>query len=118
MGNKIVHIEINGSNRSEIGSWYGSIFNWKIESHEEYDFTTFGTGDGTGGGFATTEDAKPVVIPYISVDDLQATIDAILAKGGTLKEGITEMPFVTYAICVDPFGHQIGLMLDPDNARD
>lgn len=116
MGNKIVHIDFNGSNRKELAAWYASVFDWKLQAFDEYDYTTFASDTGMGGGFTQTEDGKPSVIPYVSVSDIRAAVDLIVSKGGSILVDVDELPMVTYAICVDPAGNQVGLILDPDNA--
>lgn len=116
MGNKIVHIDFNGSNRKELAAWYASVFDWELQSYDDMDYTTFGTGVGTGGGFTQTDDGKPVVVPYVSVSDIRASVDAIVSNGGKILADVEELPMVTFAICLDPAGNQVGLVLDPDNA--
>jgi predicted enzyme related to lactoylglutathione lyase len=116
VGNKITHIDIHGTSRKEVADWYGGLFDWEITNYDDHDYSVYKTAEGQGGGFMTSEDGKPLIIPYISVADLQVTIDAIVAKGGSVVTGITEMDTVTFAVCLDPFGNQVGLVLDPDNA--
>ena len=114
MGNKIVHVDFYGSNRNELTAWYASLFDWKIQNMDEYDYSTFAADENSGGGFATAEDGKPLVIPYISVNDVQAKMDEIVAKGGMVSVELTVMPEVTFAICIDPQGNRVGLVLDPE----
>jgi predicted enzyme related to lactoylglutathione lyase len=116
MGNKIVHIDFIGSNRKELAEWYTGLFAWDLTNYDEMDYSIFASAEGMGGGFMTDEEKKSGVLPYISVSDIQGKIDEIVAKGGTEKVPVTAMEMVTFAICTDPFGNDIGLVLDPDNA--
>lgn len=116
MGNKIVHIDFNGSNRKDLAAWYASVFDWELQAYDDFDYTTFATDTGTGGGFTQTEDGKPVVVPYVSVSGIRAAVDSMVSKGGTILVDVEELPMVTFAICLDPAGNQVGLILDPDNA--
>ena len=114
MGNKITHIDFHGTDRKELAAWYTSLFAWELQVFDEYDYSTFKSGEKEGGGFAVSEDGKPLVIPYVSVRDVQGTIDKIVATGGSVAVEVTEMPEVTFAVCVDPQGNKVGLVLDPE----
>lgn len=112
MSSPVTHIDLYGSDPNALATWYSEIFGWETESFPDYDYTVFRSGGkGIGGGFTKAEDGKPAVVPYAEVKDLQATIDAIVSKGGSLDTPITEVPGVTFAICVDPQGNRIGLAL-------
>lgn len=54
------------------------------------------------------------VVANWHVDDLQATVDRLLALGATLREPVTERGhgFVTAQV-VDPFGNVLGVMTNP-----
>lgn len=63
---------------------------------------------------AGATDAVGGAIAYWHVDDLQATLDVLLAKGATLYQQITDHSggkntFVTASV-VDPFGNVFGIM--------
>jgi predicted enzyme related to lactoylglutathione lyase len=116
MGNKIVHVDFIGTDRQRLVEWYGGLFDWEITTYDEFDYSTFKAGEASGGGFMTDESKNSGVLPYVSVTDVQAKVDEIVAKGGTEKVPLTEMEMVTFAICTDPFGNDVGLVLDPDNA--
>jgi predicted enzyme related to lactoylglutathione lyase len=116
MGNKIMHIDFIGSDRQKLVDWYSGLFTWEVTNYDDFDYSVFKADEGIGGGFMVDESRKSGVLPYISVTDVQAKIDEIVAKGGTEKTPLTVMDMVTYAICTDPFGNDVGLVLDPDNA--
>jgi predicted enzyme related to lactoylglutathione lyase len=116
MGNKIVHVDFIGTDRQKLVEWYGGLFAWEVTNYDEFDYSIFKAGEASGGGFMTDESKASGILPYISVTDVQAKVDEIVSKGGTEKVPLTEMEMVTYAICTDPFGNDIGLVLDPDNA--
>lgn len=109
MTNPIVHLDFYGDDPATLAAWYKDVFGWEIESYPEYDYAVFRTGDdGPGGGFTK---GAPSVAPYVEVDDLQEYIDAIVSKGGKIEQPITELPQITFAICIDPQGNRLGLAL-------
>jgi predicted enzyme related to lactoylglutathione lyase len=50
------------------------------------------------------------IIPYISTDDIDATLAQIVSKGGRILKTKTEIPGIGwYAFFADPTGNRMGL---------
>ena len=73
-------------------------------------------GEGTGGDISESlaEVQSPMRLPYVRVEDLARTLDAVRSNGGEVRKYRTEDPGMgTYAIIVDPTGGVLGLWQPP-----
>jgi uncharacterized protein len=113
----IVHIDIPAANTRAAGKFYSDVFNWKIETSEEYNYTMFQSEGGPGGGFVSpSEDASPFaykkdsLLIYLATDNIDATLAAVEAHGGKTVLPKTEIPQVGWwAVFTDPTGNHLGL---------
>jgi uncharacterized protein len=112
---KICYIEIPAADAAHSAEFYNRVFGWNIrkrgDGHLAFDDTT---GEVSGswvlGRPAATE---PGLLIYIMVDDVAATLDAIVANGGAVVQPIgADAPEIT-ARFRDPFGNVIGLYQEP-----
>jgi len=113
MGRPVVHFEITGKDAKKLHDFYGSLFDWQIEADNPMNYglvdtrserTTIGGGIGSG-------DGPSQVTFYIEVDDPQAYLNKIEAKGGRTIVPVTEIPgMVTFAQFADPEGNVVGLV--------
>jgi predicted enzyme related to lactoylglutathione lyase len=110
---KIVHFEIMGKDAVKLHKFYADLFDWKIgEPMAEMGF--YGQVDaassGVPGGIGQQPDGASRVTLYTQVDDLQATLDKVVALGGKVAMPPTEIPgIVTFAMFHDPEGNLFGL---------
>ena len=120
MSGKIVHFEIPFDDETRARTFYGDLFGWNLQSYEGMDYTMVSTGP-TGdqgpteagfinGGMAqrTKDFAAPTVV--VDVADIEATLAAVEAKGGTVVSGkspVGEMGWAAYFR--DPEGNVLGL---------
>lgn len=113
MGNPVVHFEIIGADLSKLQSFYGALFDWRLESTLDMGYTVVGarTDHGIDGGIgASDEPRKRGVYFYVEVDDPQAYLDRATSLGATVLVPVTELPMVTFALFADPDGNPIGLV--------
>lgn len=119
MSAPIVFFDIAGPDDVELTAFYSAIFDWDIAP---------------GGGLSTPI-ASPTATPptlmgtirkdpaekviYIGVNDIAATLDAIVAKGGTIDQPRFEVPgTVVLGLFKDPAGNRVGLVeMDNGNAK-
>jgi predicted enzyme related to lactoylglutathione lyase len=113
----VVHFEINGRDFTLLTEFYAKVFGW--EMHEAmpggYALAHAKVGDkGIDGGIggSTAESQAPGVTFYVEVPDPQATLDEIVAAGGTVVTPLTKMEMVTFALFADPEGHVVGIVKD------
>jgi predicted enzyme related to lactoylglutathione lyase len=116
LGNgKICYLEIPAIDVDRSVSFYKAIFGWKIrqrgDGHLAFDDTVNEvSGTWVAGRKAATE---PGLLIYIMVDNVAATIDAIVANGGTIVQPIgVDAPEIT-ARFSDPAGNVFGIFQQP-----
>ncbi|HWO72385.1 MAG TPA: VOC family protein [Dehalococcoidia bacterium] len=109
MPNPVTHFEILGRDGKKLQSFYADVFGWKVDANNPMDYGIVEPqeGQGTGGGIGQSE--KPGVLIYIEVDDPQAYLDKIVAKGGKVVMPVTDLGMVVIAQFQDPEGNLIGL---------
>lgn len=112
---KICYIEIPAVDINRSADFYAKVFGWRIrqrgDGNTAFDDTT-GAVSGTWvvGRKASSE---PGLLVYIMVDSVAATVEAVIAQGGTLVQPIgADAPEVT-ARFRDPAGNVIGLYQEP-----
>ena len=112
---KVCYLEIPAVEIHRSADFYAKVFGWRIrrrgDGHTAFDDTT-GEVSGTWvvGRKAWSE---PGLLPYIMVDSVAATIDAVIANGGVVVQPIgVDAPEVT-ARFRDPAGNVIGLYQEP-----
>jgi predicted enzyme related to lactoylglutathione lyase len=115
MGNPVVHSEIIGKDKRALESFYGSIFDWKIDPMmEEYSLVSTGGTGHIGGGIGGMNDKRRHVTFYVAVDDVTAKLAEIEAKGGRKAFGPHPIPDGgIIAGFKDPEGHLIGIVQGP-----
>lgn len=113
---KICYVEIPAVDIERSAAFYQVIFGWNIrqrgDGHKAFD-------DGVGevsGAWVTGRPpaAKPGLLVYVMVDNVEATIKAVVANGGTIVQPLgADAPEIT-ARFADPAGNVIGLYQEPN----
>jgi predicted enzyme related to lactoylglutathione lyase len=108
---KVCYIEIPATDIKRSAGFYAKVFGWPLRQRGDgrtaFDDTTGQVG-GTWVAGRPASSAAGLLI-YIMVDSVAATIDAVVANGGTLVQPIGgDAPLVTARI-KDPAGNLIGL---------
>jgi predicted enzyme related to lactoylglutathione lyase len=116
LGNgKICYIEIPATDIRRSAEFYEKAFGWRIRKRGDGS-TAFDDGVGQVSGTWVTgrpPAATPGLLIYIMVDNVAATIDAMVAAGGELVQPIgVDAPEIT-ARFRDPGGNVIGLYQQP-----
>jgi predicted enzyme related to lactoylglutathione lyase len=110
MANPIVHWEITSSDGKPLHDFYGRMFDWDIDTHNEYDYGMVNTKGGVNGGISGSPAGNMVTI-YVEVDDLQAALDKAESLGGKTIMPPMDIPgAVSMAQFADPAGNVIGLV--------
>ena len=111
MANGVGWFEIGGGDFDALTSFYGDLFGWQLKdvSNGEFKYATLDPENGSIGGGLFQGEAKGPLI-YIAVDDTDAALEQITARGGEVVTPTTVVPgMVTFAQFRDPFGNVIGL---------
>ena len=109
MANPFVHVELNTTDVDKAKSFYGKLFDWKLEDSPMPDGTTYtmiGVGEGTAGGILKHPMGGPSIwLPYMLVDDVHAATAKAQTLGGTIIRDVSEIPGVGwFSVILDPTG--------------
>ena len=114
MANPFVHVELNSTDVNKAKTFYGKLFDWKLEDAPMPGgtYTMIGVGEGTGGGMMKQmiPGAPSSWLAYVGVDDIEAATKKAKSLGATIMKDVTEVPgFGWLSIIVDPTGATLGL---------
>lgn len=120
MANSFVHIELQTQSTRQSKEFYGALFDWQLEDTPMGDgsngsYTMIKVGDGVGGGMMKhTEPGAPSMwIPYVSVDDVPASVAKARSLGAEIVCDTFEVPDCGwFGIIKDPAGAVIGFWKD------
>ena len=111
---KICYIEIPAQDIARSADFYRRVFGWQIRQRGDgrtaFDDTTGQVSGAWVGG--RTPAAGAGFLIYVMVDSVAATLDAIVAGGGTIVQPIGDAPEITARVH-DPAGNLIGLYQQP-----
>ena len=114
MPNPVVHFEIAGADGTALQTFYRDLFDWKIDTNNEWHYGMVETGGdgGINGGITGNQDgaAGGRVTVYAAVDDLQAYLDKAERMGGRAVMPVTDMGDFAIALFADPAGNITGLV--------
>jgi uncharacterized protein len=114
MSNPFVHVELNTTNVNQAKTFYGKLFDWKLEDVPigEDSYTMIKVGEGTGGGMMKqmVPGAPSAWLAYVNVDDIDAATKKAKSLGATVVRDVTEVMGAGWlSIIVDPTGAPLGL---------
>jgi hypothetical protein len=115
MANPFVHVELHTTDLEKAKSFYGQLFDWKLEEMPMGDGTTYtmiGVGSGTGGGMMkqVTPGAPSHWLAYIEVADVKASTAKAKSLGGNVLQDVMEVMGMGWiSIIQDPTGAVSGL---------
>jgi len=114
MANPFVHVELATTDLAKARSFYGKLFDWKLEDMPmpEGTYTMIGVGEGTGGGMMKhpMPGAPSMWMAYVLVDDVEAATRKAKSLGAQVMKESVEVPDMGwFSIIVDPTGAHLGL---------
>ena len=113
MPNPFVHVELLTTDPVKAKAFYTELFEWKMEdSGGDMPYTVIDVGGEPGGGMMRVPNPgmPSAWFAYVYVDDIEAAAEKVKALGGTVMQGITEVPdFGWLAVIADPTGAVLGL---------
>jgi uncharacterized protein len=114
MPNPFVHVELNTTDISKAKTFYGKLFDWKLEDVPmgPMTYTMIGVGQGTGGGIVQhpVAGAPSAWLAYVLVDDVAAATEKAKSLGATVMQDVTPVADMGWlSIIVDPTGAALGL---------
>jgi uncharacterized protein len=113
MANPFVHVELHTRDPEKAEKFYKELFDWKFEDVPDKDYTVINVGDGTGGGIMKSPmppDARPQWVPYVLVDDVEASTEKAKSLGARVLIEIMEVPDMgRFSMFLDPTGAAFAL---------
>ena len=114
MANPFVHVELNTTDVAKAKSFYGALFDWKLQDMPSPGgtYTIIEVGQGTGGGLMKhpVPGAPSMWLAYVLVDDVRAATARAKSLGATILEDVSEVPGMGWlSIISDPTGAILGL---------
>jgi predicted enzyme related to lactoylglutathione lyase len=114
MANPFVHVELNTTDLNKAKTFYGKLFDWKLEDMPmgADSYTMIKVGEGTGGGMMKqmVPGAPSAWLAYVNVDDINAATKKAKSLGATIVKDVTEVMGAGWlSIIVDPTGAPLGL---------
>lgn len=114
MANPFVHVELNTTDVDKAKSFYGKLFDWKLEDMPGGDgtYTMISVGEGTGGGLMKhpIPGASSTWLAYVQVANVEESTSKAKSLGATVLKDKTEVKdFGWFSIITDPTGAVLGL---------
>ena len=112
MANPFVHVELHTQDPERAKKFYTALFDWKLDNVPDMDYTIINVGEGTGGGMMKSPmpDALPQWVPYVLVDNIEASTEKAKSLGAKVLADVTEIPGMgLYSMLVDPTGAAFAL---------
>jgi predicted enzyme related to lactoylglutathione lyase len=109
----VTHFELTGDSVTTLSGFLSAAFGWEAAPSPvipEYSIVTTGEGTGIDGAVMTSGYQSQPVIIWIEVENIVATLDAVVTAGGSARGDIATIPgqgqvgYVT-----DPFGTVYGI---------
>ena len=105
-------LDLSVTNATEVKSFYEDVIGWKSENismgeYDDYAMLEPINSEAVAGvchAQGVNKDLPPTWLPYFLVADIEASITAVKAKGGTLVTEIKSMGSDKYAVIKDPAG--------------
>ncbi|HEX5404143.1 MAG TPA: VOC family protein [Pseudonocardiaceae bacterium] len=111
MAHPVVHFEIRSPDPDASRVFYGKLFGWAFPDGGMPGYTYVDTGaeGALPGGISPLQGGDPAVTFFVGVQDVAATLDAVVAQGGRVVQPATSVPGVTFGVFADPHGQVVGL---------
>lgn len=112
MPNPFAHLELNTTDTAQAKTFYGKLFDWKLEDLPGGSYTMINTGKGTGGGMMKhpVPGASSAWLAYVEVDDIAAATKKAKSLGGKVMKDVTEVMGMGWiSVIIDPTGAALGL---------
>ena len=115
MGAPVVHFEITtAGDPAECQQFYRDLFDWEIDADNpmQYGVVRTNAGKGVDGGISAPEPGgSPAITFYVEVPEIDVTLKAVEAAGGTVVMPRTEITgMITLGVFADPQGNVVGLV--------
>ncbi len=104
---QIQYIEFLSADINRAKDFYTKCFGWKFTDYGP-DYTSF-EGEYVDGGFTTGKPVSGTVLVILYSSDLEATLEKVLAAGGTIVKDIFSFPGGRRFQFTDPDGYELAV---------
>ena len=94
---RIIHVEIVAEDHDRAAEFYRTVFGWQVTpapAPAGYLLAETGAGEGIDGAIMSSRYQSQPTIAWIEVDDLETTLTAVKAAGGSQVGELQELPGV------------------------
>jgi predicted enzyme related to lactoylglutathione lyase len=111
MSNPFTYAELHTEDPKAAKSFYGKLFDWKMEDHEnpQGTYTEIDPGEGFPGGLLKAARSGSGWLPYVKVADVAAATSRAKDLGARAVQELVEIPEGVFSVLVDPTGAPFGL---------
>lgn len=111
---KLSYMRIPASEPDALASFYASVFNWDLRGDSSHRSFTDASGEMIGAFVRDLPaNATPGVLPYISVDDVDAALERLTAEGAEIVTPAYDEGGLKVATFRDPQGNVMGIWWMP-----
>jgi predicted enzyme related to lactoylglutathione lyase len=111
MAGDLVHFEIRAADAARAQGFWSSLLGWRFNAtpgETPYTMTRAG-GEGPTGGLYRSDVPDRGLIPYFSVEDLDASMERVRELGGEVRSSGDVPEVGRFAHCVDTEGNPFSL---------
>lgn len=114
MGNPFVYVQLQTQDLQKAKAFYEKLFDWKYDEKTTGfgPYVEINVGSGTAGGMVGQRDASTPSrwVPYVVVDDIDASTNQARTLGATVLQGPVALPNKSrFSMLVDPTGAMFAL---------
>jgi predicted enzyme related to lactoylglutathione lyase len=107
--NPVVHLELHTGDLAGASAFYAQLCGWRPEQIDTSSgsYHALGLGGGVGGGIVECGTRRPLWLPYVEVDQIDATIVRARKLGASVVLGPREGPAGWRSVVATPAGGEI-----------
>ena len=113
MSNPFVWFDHRSNDSSGAGKFYERLLNLKRAAQGPPRMTAFGEGERPWSGMAASETLPTGRLPYVQLDDLDASANKAKKLGNTVLRERTRGPAGDFVVIQDPAGGAVALWQSP-----
>ena len=113
MSNPFIWFDHRSDDPSGAGSFYENLLDWKPAAQSPPGMTAYGDGDQPWSGMTAAEKLPAGWLPYVEVDDLDASAKKAEKLGAKVLKARTKGPAGDFVVIQDPAGGTIALWKSP-----
>jgi predicted enzyme related to lactoylglutathione lyase len=107
--NPVVHLELHTPNLARACDFYSRVLGWWPErvGGEHASYHALDLGPGVGGGVVECGTQRPLWLPYVEVESVEAATERAVSSGATVKLAPREGPYGWRSVVGTPAGGEV-----------